>query len=222
VIGLDALDLEETSRECGDIISWLCLANVPEPGIALQDSTIFDSTEWNEVPLPASWQSTKHTAISLRCYNLCVSFNVSHFSGWESHEFSLRLMRSRANCTYFGLRIQDGLVTGFLPPAIEKELGQQWSSLGHFLPAAESFNFRMRLEETKARPWYKEGVLKHKSAIADEPISVNAEQAGLEILLSHSKSCLRLARNKDSYERHDLLMTCMSVILPIVSEVSRM
>ena len=210
--------LEGLCSDCDDIVACLCRVHPSDNIISSAgNSTMFNSTKWNAVPLPSSWQAPKHKAISLRCYNLCVSFNVSHFSGWEAHEFSLRVMKSRANCTYFGLIIQEGRVAGFLPPVIEEALAEQWEILGELLPAARKFEFRRRLGLVKELAWYKEGIEKYEDAIAEEAISANSEQEGLQILLAHSQACLRLGQEKEALERFQLLGTSLSILLPIVS-----
>jgi hypothetical protein len=212
---LDKSKLEELTNECNDVIHWFCVnsPNVSDSGG--QSSTIFDSTDWDTMPLPSSWQSENHKAISLRCYNLCVAFNVSHFSGWEPHEFSLQLMKTRARCTYFGLKISEGKVAGFLPPFVEDELSRQWEALSDFLPAASAFKFNIKLLEHAQ--WYQSGCDKHREAMEEEPIATNAEQQALEILLAHSKACLDLSRKKEGTERYELLMMSLSILLPIVS-----
>ena len=182
-----------------------------------QSSTIFDSTQWDNLPLPSSWQSPRHKDVSVRCYNLCISYNVSHFSGWEPREFTLRLMKTRPRCTYFGLQIKDGKVAGFLPTHIEKELERQWESLASFVPALAKLKFNIRLAEVKQLPWYSQGYDKHKAAVDQESISAHAELEGLELLLSQSLLCLNLARHRDAHKRNDLLMISLSVLLPIVS-----
>lgn len=219
---LDNARLEEVTKECEEVIGWFCIMNPGGSDAGPPNSTIFDSTEWNAVPLPSSWQSEKHKAISLRSYNLCVAFNVSHFSGWEPHEFSLQLMKMRSSCTYFGLRLNDGKVAGFLPSSVENELHRQWEALGDFLPAAASFQFEIKLVEIKNTYWYETGFYKHREAMEDEPIATNAEEEALGILLAHSKACLDLASKKKSGERHDLLMTSLSILLPIVSRTIRL
>ncbi|CAB9498892.1 expressed unknown protein [Seminavis robusta] len=211
---LDKSKLEELADEGNQIVSWMSLNTAGLLSSGGQSSTLFDSTAWDSIPLPSTWQSVHHKAMSLRCYNLCISFNVSHFSGWEPHEFSLRLMKS-ASCTFFGLKVNNGRVAGFLPEDLETELERQWKSLGDFLPAAADFKFNIRLAQTKQSSWYKEGLEKHKEATEDEPISVYAEHEGLHIVLAHSMLCLELARQKETHERYELLMSSLSVLLPI-------
>lgn len=126
-------------------------------------------------------------------------------------------MRTRASCTYFGLKIKAGKVAGFLPSFVEDELTQHWESIGDFLPAASSFQFGMKLFETKQSQWYESGFDKHREALDEEPIAINAEEEALKILLAHSKACMGLARKKNSSERYELLMTSLSILLPIVS-----
>ena len=207
--------LQELAHECNDIIVWFCHCN---PEKSKRKSTIFDSTEWDSVPLPSSWQSDELNAMSLRCYNLCVSFNVSHFSGWDPHEFSLRLMKTRASCTYFGLQIKDGIVAGFVPSSAEKELTRQWEALSDFLPAASEFKFNIKLAETKNKEWYQAGYDRYKDALEEEPIASNGEHQALDFLLTHSRACLELSREADTDDRYDLLMTCLSILLPVVSD----
>ena len=213
---LDKERLEEHNNEGNDIVLWMSLCKSHLPNQSGQRSTIFESTRWDSLPLPASWQSARHKEVSVRCYNLCIAYNVSHFSGWEPREFTLRLMKTRPRCTYFGLQINDGKVAGFLPSHIETELGRQWKSLEDFVPAASRFKFHIRLAEAKQLPWYIQGFDKHRKALDEEPIAGHAEVEGLEMMLAHSMSCLNLARLRDAEERNDLLMTCLSVLLPIV------
>jgi hypothetical protein len=214
---LDKDSLEELNNEGNDIVWWMSLTTPCIPNSSCQSSTIFDSTQWDSLPLPSSWQSARHKDLSVRCYNLCISYNVSHFSGWEPREFTLRLMKTRPRCTYFGLQINDGKVAGFLPTHIESELGRQWESLGFFVPALSKLKFAIRLAEVKQLHWYNQGYATHKKAVEEESISTHAELAGLELMLSRSLLCLKLARHRDAHNRNDLLMMSLSILLPIVS-----
>jgi hypothetical protein len=214
---LDKDSFEELNKEGNDIVWWMSLSTPCIPNRSGQNSTIFDSTQWDILPLPSSWQSPRHKEVSVRCYNLCISYNVSHFSGWEPREFTLRLMKTRPRCTYFGLQINDGKVAGFLPTHIENEVGRQWERIGFFVPVLSKHKFSIWLAEVKQLPWYNHGYDKHKKAVGEEPISAHAELEGLELMLSHSMLCLNLARQRDAHNRNDLLMISLSVLLPIVS-----
>jgi hypothetical protein len=212
--------LEDLTYECGSVVSWLCASRIPdnnEDGRELLD--LFDLTagEWSCFPLQSSWQLLRHKALSLRCYNLCVAFNVSHFSGWESNEFCLSLMKSRASCTYFGLQVHDGKVAGFLPASIESELAQQWQSMATLVRVAATFDFSKRLAKAKELPWYQNGVDEFIEASTQHSIAANGELEGLRILLAYSSSCLQLAMRMKIIRRQQLIMTALSILLPIVS-----
>ena len=102
---------------------------------------------------------------------------------------------------------------------VEEELAEQWQLLGNLLPAANKFQFKTRLEIIKELDWYKEGIQKYEDAIADDAISVDSGQKGMGILLAHSQACLQLAPEMESLERFQLLMTALSILLPIVSVI---
>jgi len=216
-MNLSISNLESLTRGCDGVLAYLCRIHPADNVTTVVKSGLFDSKLFAQLPVPSSWQNQKCKAISLRCYNLCVSFNVSQFSGWEAYEFSLRVMKSRAHCNYFGLVVHKDRVAGFVPSVIEEELAKQWDILGVQVVAAKEFNFRDRLATVKELDWYKEGIDRHEDALAEKLVGLNSEQEGLQVLLSHSHVCLQLAAEKKATEKTRLLMTSLSVLLPIVS-----
>ena len=73
--------------------------------------------------------------VSRRFYNLVIGCNVALFSGWETAEFSLDLMKQNekaSNSRHFGVDIRGNRVTGYVSPETETELADQWRKLERF------------------------------------------------------------------------------------------
>jgi hypothetical protein len=174
--------------------------------------------EWDGFPLKTSWQPAEFGPLSLRIYNLSVACNVALFSGWESEEFTLRLLRRRHGNKHFGVHFHDRRVAGILSAEIEDSICQQWTQIATLLPSFPVVNFSERLAGAKESDWYKDEVEDRKQTTGDAPIARYAEEDGVAIHLAFSALCLHLAASEnDGKVRNRLLQISLSVLLPIVS-----
>ena len=216
---LDQSTLEEVSNESDRVIAWLCGTG----HAANSADEAFNSTRimnWKSFPISSTWQSPKQKAMSLRCYNLCVAHNVSHFSGWDLHEFSLGLINQKgsSDAAYFGLHLEGEVVSGFLPATVEQELMHQWNRLSELESVGFALDLSKTLADVKERQWYKDGLPKYQDALHGGITAKNCEGPGLEFFLAYSGACLDLAQNKerdDESIKRLLIMNCLSILLPI-------
>lgn len=208
---LDQPTCEDFKNECGDLISWLC-------GVSDEQREESDSLSGigDDIPLLSSWQTLKQRAISLRCYNLCVAVNVATFSGWEMDEFTLASVTKRKrDGDFFGLQMEGKEIAGFLPSDVLDEIAKQWDQLTPLVPAVSGFDFQNELRETKEKTWYKNGIQKFEAASLAKDGARNGELEGMNIFLAYSRSCLDLAEKTGKERSNRLLLTCLSVLLPI-------
>jgi hypothetical protein len=145
----------ETFSNARRVVSFLAGAALPDfDGEGNVDC--MKTTKWSEFPVQSSWQSNEWKSISLRVYNLCVACNVSLFSGWETHEFNIRVLRRRHGDKHFGVKIDDGRVAGHLSSKLEGEILRQWDDLSMLLPGFPKIDLARRLAEVKETEWYKD------------------------------------------------------------------
>lgn len=168
---------------------------------------------WTEFPLPNQWQSFCQDAISRLAYNLCVSCDVSRFSGWSADEFRLSSLRKRGGRKYFGVNISGERVVGHVSSETEIELFHEWDRMGKLMPWASSFDFKGALSTTKNSKWYKSADLDYDH----ETIAAHGEDNGMKILLIFSNLCLLAAEASPTKAAIDALVkTALSVLLPMV------
>lgn len=217
---LDDFSLNALLFEHEETLSWLSGVPVPQGDAEQDEQGYMTKEDWNQNLLPSSWQSVQKKAISLRCYNLCIGANATHFSGWEKDEFCVDLMKTGSSgSSYFGVRIHDGKVAGVLPAAVEDELVYQWDIMTELFPETRSFGFKGRLRSTKDQSWYQDTKQQRLNMLEREKIANDGEIDGLTIFLSYSRASLLAAKspNLNSKERLRLLSSSLSVLLPMVS-----
>lgn len=174
--------------------------------------------KWTEFPISTEWQAPEYRPISLSIYNLSVACSVSLFSGWESEEFTLKLLRRCYGNKHFGIRTQKKRVTGILPPGTEERLEYQWNEVATFLPEFPVLEFQKRLAMMKSTDWYQKEKVERRQFLIDQPIATFAEEEGIVLYLSFSALCLRLAGTvTNEIVRDSLLKTSLSILLPVVS-----
>lgn len=170
---------------------------------------------WASWPLSASWQDEEYRPLSLKVFNLTVACNVSLFSGWETDEFTLRLLRRAHGHKHFGVHLRDDKrITGVMSLEIEKDICHQWSIVRTVLPQLPDFDLQKRLDGIKSTSWYKEEVdLREK---AWEEMTRYAEESAEKMFLAYSDLCLQMAVSEQNpLVVNRLMHTSLSILLPV-------
>jgi hypothetical protein len=194
-------------------------------GVALSDpfqpdvSTEAHSKQWTEFPIQSDWQNEAQQNLSRRAFNLVIACSAPNFSGWETDEFKLDLMKRGSNNRPVCVDIHGERVTGCLSPTVEVELADQWTKLGTLLPELPNFDFDANLVTAKSSSWYTK-VMKHVEENNDAA-SVYGEKDGFSLVLHLSRLCLDAASSAASDAVKDaLIQLAVSVMLPAVSTMS--
>lgn len=152
----------------------------------------------------------------MRTYNLTVACNVSLFSGWESDEFTFRLLRRRHGHKHFGVHMRERRVTGYLNSTIEDEIGRQWGEVIKLLPSFPDIKFNERVQAVKESEWYKTEVEDRKKSLEGTDIARYGEESAEELYLAFSALCLHLASSeKNTKVINRLLHASLSILLPV-------
>ena len=167
-------------------------------------------------PIPHQWQTNAQKLISLRVYNLCVSCNVSAFSGWESEEFSLNHLQKGNEPSFFGIKVGGEHVAGFVDQQFEDDLSSQWKLVDSLLFNAPLLDFDSSLFMAKKATWYTAQKTK-LDEFKDKSISTNGESYCIFLLLLYSRICLLVASSDENRRGDELLKEPLSIILPMVS-----
>lgn len=190
----------------------------------LSDVSCFESCRHNSfplenlesVPFTHSFQSEELKRISLRAHNCAVATNCSHFSGWESAEFSTALLKS-VDIPYFsGISVEDNLTFGILNNCWVPVLSRQWDRLPTLLPNFRGFDFAAHFKAVSTGRRYAEVRKSMEEATKRNKICIYGEDNCIDILLSYSEFSLRLASiTKDRGLSSRMSCTALSVILPL-------
>jgi hypothetical protein len=140
-------------------------------------------------PFRSSWMTSELTKFAVRSFNLCVATNVSLFSGWESEEFSVRLMRHGNVPNFIGVSMTEAKVTGCLSIENELALSSQWVLVMRLLPSPIPFDFASLLEAVKNSAEYKDANERLSNARSNHAIACYGEEKGLSVLLNFSHAC---------------------------------
>ena len=199
-------------------VCWICQATIPNHDDVYSSNTAESTDSWRYFPITSEWQTEELKLLSKRSFNLSVSCNVSAFSGWETSEFDLKLLRRNQGPSFFGVHVKGIQVAGYLNQDEEKQLSSQWKMIERSLPTLASVDFDHAISKVKQADWYIDAMLSLDSDFKNVPIATMGEDEALKIILLYSDSCLQLA----NFERDDLKQLCliknaMSVILPLVS-----
>lgn len=194
-------------------VSFLCNSDSSK----LSSSVTASLPDLTNLPiLDTTWLSSELMTLSTRCDNLCISTNVSHFSGWMDQPFAFNLMRRYGPIsmpTYFGIKVTNGRIAGLLRPQIEEEVDKQWEALEKVLRIESPIGFRKDLISVRSSPWYKEARSKETLALRKHKIAFFGEDAGLDIILAFSRACLLVAETSKRKER--LVSMALSILIPI-------
>ena len=175
-----------------------------------------EDRDWGALPIRADWQAPEYRPVSLRTYNLTVACNVSLFSGWESEEFTLQLLRRRHGHKHFGVHLRERRVTGYLTLEIEEEMCRQWDALQTLLPAFPDVKLKERLKAVKGADWYKEEVADREKNLENIEIARYEEDSAELLHLAYSALCLHLAKSEENPKiKNRLLHVSLSILLPV-------
>lgn len=200
------------------ILSLFCGVAISDP-FQPDESTEAYSKQWTKLPIRSDWQNPAQQNLSRRAFNLVIACSVPNFSGWETDEFKLDLMKRGTNNQHVCVDLHGERVTGCLSPTVEAELADQWKKLGPLLPDLAHFDFDANLVTAKSSSWYSE-VMKHVKENSD-PAAVYGEDDGFTLVLSLSRLCLDAASSAASNaSKSALIQLAVCVILPVVSRLS--
>ena len=172
-------------------------------------------------PISCNWQSLDLEFLSRRAYNLCVSCNVTAFSGWEKKEFTLSAMKRKRGASYFGVRVQGVQVTGHLHRKTELQLSHQWKLVEKLIPTLNCLDFDRGVANAKRADWCVEAMDKLKEPqFQNVPIALYGEDLALSILLIFSKlSLLAAEEENDEVKEGMLIKNSLSILLPVVRTI---
>ena len=156
--------------------------------------------------------------VSRLAHNLAISLSVSYFSGWESSEFSVRLMRARSVPRFFGISSVDENTLVYVGDEVEDEICSQWALLVKLLPSASHLKIKAKLGAIRQHPKcieMKERCVASKSS----DIILFAEDSGFQLMLAFSRLCLLAAQSKTAASRSTDIVNAVSIICPVTELV---
>ncbi len=213
---IDGLILIDILSRLRTAICWFCQTSIPNLDDSFSSTSMGSTESWRYFPIPSDWQTEELKILSKRTFNLCVSCNVSAFSGWEKDEFDLKLMRRNKKSSFFGCNIKGTHVTGYFDPDKERELSSQWELVETLLPLLLSYvDFDNAVSNVKKSNWYT-SAMSNLETFKEVSISSRAENEALNMILMFSKVSLLLADiEKDQQKKECLMKNAMSVIMPM-------
>jgi len=215
-LGNDAETKPRILAKLLEVLSLLCGIVLPDPlnYVLLNDEDPFRYSPG--FPIKAGWQNVSHQYLSKRLYNLAVGCVVSNFSGWETDEFNVDLLRASKDKRHFGVNISGERVTGYLLPSAENDLIDQWQQITTLLPQFSDFDFKSKLDSAKSSAWYKD-VVEDMDKI-DVSLTAYGEKDALALFMTLSRLCLKAASSVESdAAKYGLIKLALSVVLPLVS-----
>lgn len=212
---IDGLILVDILSRLRTAICWFCQTTIPNPDDSFSSQSMSSTDSWRYFPIPSDWQTEELKILSRRTFNLCVSCNVSAFSGWEKDEFDLKLMRRNKRSSFFGCNIKGTHVTGYFDPDKERELSSQWELVETLLPFLSYVDFDNAVSNVKKSNWYITA-MSNLETFKEVSISSRAENEALNMILMFSKISLLLADiERDQQKQECLMKNAMSVIMPM-------
>lgn len=203
-------------------VSWFCQIAIPNhDDLFSSKSNNMTIGSWSHFPISSEWQTDELYALSKRTFNLCVSCNVSAFSGWEKDEFDLSLMRQSHGASFFGVDIKGKKVTGYLNHEMELELSRQWKQIETLLPTLSHLDFDNSIKTVKTYEWFITAMKTIEENFTNTSIASFAEDEALYITLLFAKVSLLLAHyEKDERKHQCLVKNAMSIVFPMVSHIN--
>ena len=214
--------LKNLVGQCTTIVSYLCGNSIPELNdIEKRDMTILEESK--TFPVKSSWQPAEFRMLSICTYNFSVACNVSLFSGWESEEFTMKVLKRRCGQhRHFGVHIGHKRLAGCLSRTVEDELKRQWELLAKMRPTFPKLDFTEKLKIIKQSEWFQAESKSRKETLSHAPIASFAEEDALELFLGYAAMCIHLSRSEtDERVSTRSQQLALSVLLPLVSEVSQ-
>ncbi|GAX20947.1 hypothetical protein FisN_1Lh392 [Fistulifera solaris] len=208
------MDVCSITTKVETAISILCGV----PNFQSTDNELYPTENLRSLPFDSSFQSDSLKKLSLRVHNCAVATNCSHFSGWESSEFSTALLKSVEISYFSGISVENGHTFGILNDRWVPILAGQWETLAMILPNFRRFDFAEQFKAASTRDRYVEVRKSMEEATERDKLCIYGEESGVEILLSYSELSLRLASissasNQDQSSR--MLYKALSIILPL-------
>ena len=176
-------------------------------------------TSWNRFPVSDRWQSDDQHKVSLLVFNLCVSCNVTRFTGWKADAFTLsRLSRISGNFdSYIGVNSEGNHIIGNLYGNAVGAISSGWVAIKDLIPSLPEVSFEKISTELRDSDWIKEKDVEYKTKYQNEFIASAGEIQALDCLAMFSRLCLVVARNISSLEsKYSLLLDAFSIIFPMV------
>jgi hypothetical protein len=212
--------LKTLVSQCTTIISFLCGSSIPELN-DINETSMMSFQESKSFPLTSSWQPTEFRVLSICVYNFAVACNVSLFSGWESEEFTLKLLNRRyGRDKHFGVHIRGRRLAGCLPRTVEDELKRQWELVAEMQHPIPKLDFSGKLSLVQQSEWFKKEIKSREDASSQSPITRYAEEDALDLFLGYAALCMHLSRSEaDKRVSNTSQQLALSVLLPLVSNL---
>jgi hypothetical protein len=212
--------LKNLVDQCTTIVSYLCGNSIPElNNIDESEMTLLDGT--TTFPVQSSWQSAELRMLSICAYNFAVACNVSLFSGWESEEFTMKILKKRyGENRHFGVHIGDRRLAGCLPRTVADELSRQWESWAKMQPTFPKLDFAGKMKIVKRSEWFQSETKSREETLRDGIIATHAEEDALELFLGYAAMCTQLSRSEtDKRISTRCQQLALSIFLPLVSPI---
>jgi hypothetical protein len=188
------------------------LNNIDESEMTFSDGT-------KTFPVQSSWQSAELRMISICAYNFAVACNVSLFSGWESEEFTMKILKRRCGKNrHFGVHIGDRRLAGCLPRTVEDELSRQWESMAKMQPTFPKLDFAGKMKIVKQSEWFQSESKSREETLRHGLIASHAEEEALELFLGYAAMCTQLSKAEtDKRVSTRCQQLALSIFIPLVS-----
>ena len=208
--------LKNLIGQCTTIISFFCGNSIPEL-FDVDETSITSLPQSESFPLSSSWQPTEFRVLSICAYNFAIACNVSLFSGWESEEFTLKLLnRKYGRDKHFGVHIRGKRLVGSLPRKILSELKRQWDLVATALPNLPKLDFSEKLRIIQDSEWSQENISRKHGEVA---FTKYAEEEALQLFLGFSAICFQLSMSETNKKVSNMSQQlALSILLPLVSQ----
>ncbi len=210
--------LKTAVDQCTRLVSYLCGNSIPElKGKEDNGTEYLNGTRG--FPVVSSWQSTEFRTLSICTYNFAVACNVSLFSGWESEEFSMKILKRKHNqFSHFGVHIGDRRLAGCLPSNSEDALEHRWESMAEAQPSFPKLDFVGKMKTVKQSEWFQAEAKSRQQTLRKGLIATYVEEHALDLFLGYAAMCINLSRSEtDKKVATKCQQLALSIMLPLVS-----
>ncbi|VEU42775.1 unnamed protein product [Pseudo-nitzschia multistriata] len=208
--------LKKLADQCTTVVSYFCGNSISKfNDTEERDMRVLEESE--TFPVMSSWQPTELRMLSICTYNFAVACNVSLFSGWESEEFTMKVLRKRqGQLRHFGVHIGDRRLSGCLPDVIEDELNRQWNLLSKIQPSYPKLDFAEKMKSIKQSEWFQSESKTRQETLRHAPIASYAEEDALQVFLAYTAICIHLSRSEtDKRLSTRSQQLALSVLVPL-------